>query len=197
RGRIRVGPRWLPFNARQVLAPHRGFLWAARVAGLIAGSDRYVDGAGALAWKMAGLVTIAAADGPDVSKSAVGRAGAEAIWLPSALLPRYGVRWSADGDRRITAHYALDDVPLDITYDIDADGRVASFAFDRWGDPDTSGTWGWHPFGGYVTGHRTFGGLTVPSRGSAGWSFGTPGWPAGEFFRYEITGLRPLPDPRG
>jgi hypothetical protein len=46
-GHIKVG-RWLPFRARQILNPHNGFVWAARAAGIIAGSDRYVDGNGGL-----------------------------------------------------------------------------------------------------------------------------------------------------
>jgi hypothetical protein len=91
RGHIKVG-RWLPFRAHQVLSPHRGFIWTARAAGVIAGSDRYVDGAGGMDWKLAGLVTVAHAHGADVSRSAAGRAAAEAIWLPTALLPRFGVR---------------------------------------------------------------------------------------------------------
>ena len=78
RGAIKVG-RWLPFKARQVLSPHHGFVWAARAAGLIAGSDRYLEGAGAMEWKLAGLVTVAAGGGPDVSRSAAGRAGAEGV----------------------------------------------------------------------------------------------------------------------
>ena len=59
----------------------------------------------------------------------------------------------------------------------------------RWGDPDGTGTWGWHPFGGEISGHRTFGGLTIPSAGRLGWHAGTDRWAAGEFFRYEITAL--------
>ena len=55
-GRIKVG-RWLPFRARQALSPHEGFRWAARAAGLIAGSDRYLDGVGEMHWKAAGLTT--------------------------------------------------------------------------------------------------------------------------------------------
>jgi hypothetical protein len=94
RGSIKVG-RWLPFRARQVLSPRDGFVWAGRAAWLIAGSDRYLDGAGALEWKLAGLVTVARAEGADVARSAAGRAGAEGIWLPTALLPRFGVRWAA------------------------------------------------------------------------------------------------------
>lgn len=45
RGSIKLG-LWLPFRARQVLAPHRGFAWAARVAGVISGSDQYVGAEG-------------------------------------------------------------------------------------------------------------------------------------------------------
>jgi hypothetical protein len=95
RGRIKVGV-WLPFRAREVLSPHHGFLWAARAAGLISGSDRYVDGAGRSEWAFVRR-TLVRADGPNITRSAAGRAGAEAMWLPTALLPRYGVRWSGPG----------------------------------------------------------------------------------------------------
>jgi hypothetical protein len=95
RGSIKVG-RWLPFRARQVLSPHHGFVWSARAAGLIGGTDRYIDGAGAMAWKLAGLVTAAAGEGPGTSRSAAGRAGAEGIWLPTALLPRFGGQIAGD-----------------------------------------------------------------------------------------------------
>ena len=50
RGSIKLG-RWLPFRARQVLNPREGFVWAARVASVIVGSDRYLDGAGGMSWK--------------------------------------------------------------------------------------------------------------------------------------------------
>jgi hypothetical protein len=188
RGHIKLG-RWLPFRAHQVLNPHRGFVWAARTAGLISGSDRYLDRAGGQDWKLAGLVTVMHADGPDVSRAAAGRAGAEAIWVPTSLLPRFGVRWTTGGPDQVTAHYHLDEVPIQAHYRLDPDGRMRSFVFDRWGDPDESGTWAWHPFGGEITGWRTFEGVTIPSSGRVGWFFGTDRWPDGEFFRYQITNL--------
>jgi hypothetical protein len=52
-----------------VLNPHRGFVWAARAAGVIAGSDRYLDGVGGMDWKLAGLLTVAQAEGQDMSRS--------------------------------------------------------------------------------------------------------------------------------
>jgi hypothetical protein len=187
RGSIKVG-RWLPFRARQVLSPHHGFVWAARAAGVIAGVDRYVDGAGGMDWKLAGLVTVAHAEGPDVARSAAGRAAAEGMWVPTALLPRFGVRWSAGGPDEVGAGFRIGEVPVEVRYRLDGDGRIVSFVFDRWGDPD-GGRFGWHPFGGEVTGYGTFGGVTIPSAGRAGWFFGTDRWPAGEFFRYRITDL--------
>jgi hypothetical protein len=189
RGQLKVG-RWLPFRARQVVNPHRGFVWAARAAGVIAGSDRYVDGIGSLDWKLLGLLTVAHAEGQDTSRSAAGRAGAEAIWLPTALLPRFGVRWSAGDHDRVTAHHRIGKVPVNVDYQLDQDGRLLWFVFDRWGDPDNTSTWGWHPFGGQVTGWRTFDGLTIPAAGRVGWFYGTDRWLTGEFFRYQITDLR-------
>ncbi|PZS26700.1 MAG: hypothetical protein DLM59_17790 [Pseudonocardiales bacterium] len=193
RGSIKLR-RWLPFRARQILSPHDGFIWAARVAGVIAGSDRYLDGDGGMDWKLAGLVTLVHQDGPDVSRSAAGRGGAEAVWLPTTLLPRFGVRWSAQDDTHITASYQLGDTPIVICYTLDPDGYITSFVFDRWGDPDSTGLWAWHPFGGEITAQRTFGGLTIPGSGRLGWHFGTDRWPSGEFFRYQVTQLQPTPD---
>ena len=57
RGRIKIG-RWVPFRARQVLAPQHGFLWIAHAAGLIAGSDHYALGKGAMDWRLVGLVPV-------------------------------------------------------------------------------------------------------------------------------------------
>jgi hypothetical protein len=192
RGSIKVG-RWLPFRARQVLSPHAGFIWAARAAGVIAGTDRYLDGAGTMDWRLLGLVTVAHAEGADATRSAAGRAGGEAVWLPTALLPRFGVAWSADGQDRVRASYRVGETPVEVSFRLTPDGRIRSLAFDRWDDPDGGGRFGWHRFGGEITGYRSFGGLAIPAAGRLGWFPGTGRWPEGEFFRYRITDLRPTP----
>lgn len=181
--------RWLPFHAQQVLAPHRGFVWRARAAGVISGYDAYADGQGAMEWKLLGLIRVMADAGPDVSTSAAGRSGGEAIWVPTALLPRFGVRWAAPATDHVVASFAVDATPIELHLRIDAGGLVRSVAFDRWGDPDATGSFGWHPFGGEVTGHRTFDGVTIPSDGRWGWSVGTDRWPDGEFIRIHVTSL--------
>ena len=79
---------------------------------------------------------------------------------------------------------------MKVRYRLDREGRIVSFVFDRWGDPDGTGTWGWHPFGGQTTGYRSFDGLTIPDAGWVGWFFGTDRWPDSAFFRYQITDLQ-------
>lgn len=192
RGQIKVG-RWLPFTAVEVLDPHRGFVWSARVAGgLITGSDRYLGRDGAMRWKVLGTVPVMKAAGSDVTRSAAARAGAEGIWLPTAMLPSTGAAWRDEGDRSIAVRFAVDDTALDIRHTLGDDDRIRSTAFNRWGDPERDGNWGWFPAGGDVSDHRTFDGLTIPSSGSFGWHYGTDRWGEGEFFRYEITALEPL-----
>lgn len=188
RGRIKLG-LWLPFRARQVLAPHRGFVWAARVAGIISGSDQYIDGSGWMQWKVLGLVPIVRAEGPDISRSSVGRFGAESIWLPTSLLPRFGVAWTAENDAHVTARFHVRDVEVALHMSLDDRARVRSVQLDRWADPQSSGTFAWHPFGIEVDGYATFDGVSIPNRGRGGWFFGTDRWPEGDFFHYEITDL--------
>ena len=190
RGRLRLKGRWLPFRARQVLAPHLGFVWSARVGGLISGSDRYADGVGGMDWRLLGLVPLVRAGGEDISRSAAGRAAAESVWMPTSLLPRFGVQWSATDAHHITARYGLDATGIEVHCTLDDQAHLRSMTFDRWGDPAGTGDWGWYPAGFEVTGTATFGGLTIPSAGRFGWFFGTEKWPEGEFFRFRLTALR-------
>jgi hypothetical protein len=139
-GRIKIG-RWLPFRAREVLSPHQGFIWAGRAAGIISGSDHYANGRGEMSWRLAGLIRVMHADGPDVSRSAAERAAAEAVWLPTTLLPRFGVEWDATDDTHIHARYQIEDKPIHVHCQLTSDGNVESVVFDRWGDPDNTGTW--------------------------------------------------------
>jgi Family of unknown function (DUF6544) len=193
RGSIKLGKRWLPFRARQILAPHHGRAWAARVAGVVAGSDRYADGRGTMDWKLLGLLRIVHAEGPDTSRSTAGRVGAESVWVPTTLLPRFGVSWAAPDPHHIAATYVLDDTELEVRYELDDHNRVLSAVLNRWGDPDNTGAHAYHPFGFEATGYTTFDGVTLPSAGRGGWFFGTDRWGDGEFMRYEIIDYRLVP----
>jgi hypothetical protein len=188
-GRIKL-KRWTTFSGREVIAPHRGFVWSVR-AGVISGFDRYTSGESEMRWKLLGLIPVMHAAGPDVNRSAAGRVAGEAAWLPTTLLPRFGVQWDATDDKHLTARFRLDSYDLELNYLIDDEARIKSCWFDRWGDPDNTGTHALHPFAMEATAQREFSGLTIPSVGRAGWHYGTDCWDNGVFFEYEITGLDP------
>ena len=194
RGHIKIG-RWVPFRATEVLAPRSGFLWRATAAGIITGTDRYLAGEGAMRWRLAGAVPLVAVDGSDVSRSAAGRTGAEGLWVPTALLPRFGVEWQAVSDTQIVGRFDIDGVPIELRHHIDDGGALTATSLRRWGDPSGGTDFDWHDFGGPVGGSRTWSGLTVPSEGAVGWYPASDRWADGEFFRYRLTGLRPI-DPR-
>ena len=112
-GSIKLG-RWLPFRATQLLDPHKGFIWSARVAGIIVGSDHYLDGAGGMDWKLAGLFSIAHAAGPDASRSAAGRGAPKSLWVPTGLLSRFGTTWSATDETHVSVHHVLGNTPVEV-----------------------------------------------------------------------------------
>jgi hypothetical protein len=79
-----------------------------------------------MCWKLLGVLPVMRAGGPDVTRSSAERAAAEAIWLPTTLLPRFGVQWDALDDRHLLVRYQIDAVKFEARYRIDADGRLVS-----------------------------------------------------------------------
>jgi uncharacterized protein DUF6544 len=100
--------------------------------------------------------------------------------------------WGPMGPDLATRHYDLDGIDSSVTYQLDRKGLITSLVFDRWGDPDASGTWGWHHFGVEIFTHRTFGDVLIPGTGRVGWHYGTERWPEGAFFEFAITHAQPL-----
>lgn len=197
RGSMRFGKRWVSFHARELLAPLQGYAWPATVAGgLLRGSDDCVGGEASMSWKLLGLVPIIRAAGPDVARSAAGRAAAEAVWVPTALLPRYGAHWCADDDHSVVADFAVGDEQVRVAIGIDDAGLVRSVHLDRWGDPDGTGRFEWCPFGIEVAASHTFPcGITIPAEGAGGWFHGTDRWSESEFVRYTILDLAVIGSP--
>jgi hypothetical protein len=66
--------------------------------------DSFVDGAGTMLGRLAGVVTVVRSEGtPAISEGALLRWLAEAVWCPTALLPSAGVTWIAKDDSTATA----------------------------------------------------------------------------------------------
>lgn len=186
-GEVKLGT-WRPFSARQVISASKGFIWRAKATmGLISisGSDRLIDGRGAMHWALFGLFPIIDASGPDITRAAIARVAVEAIWLPSAFCSS-DVAWTAAGPARAHASRDVRGERIEIDLDVAADGALEAAYVDRWGNPG-GGAFRYERFGGIVERERTFGGYTIPTRHRIGWYPGTPRFETeGEFLRISI-----------
>jgi hypothetical protein len=186
RGEIRLGA-WRPFTATQVLAPPRGFIWAAtaRFLGLpVTGFDRYSSGSGQMNWRLGGLVPVMTATGTEVTRSAAGRLAGEMALAPTTFR---GATWTtgSDDDHTVAA-WRIDDHEERAEFSVGADGRLFGVAMQRWGNP-VGAPFGRYPFGVDFEAEETFAGVTIGSQLRAGWWWGTERQAEGEFFRATIT----------
>jgi len=111
-GRFRTGDgdnSWRPFVATQVFrAAPPGFVWDARIRSApgvhVCVRDSYVAGAGSMRGEILGLVPVVDVhDTPEIAAGALQRYLAEAMWLPTKLLPSQGISWSAIDDNAARA----------------------------------------------------------------------------------------------
>jgi hypothetical protein len=179
--------RWHSFSAEQVIVRDRGMIWRARVrmrGTTIRGFDRFLDGAGAMQWKLFGVFPLVCASGPDVTRSSAGRFAAESVWLPS-LLCSDRASWDAGGNGVAHVHFRVDHYDEDLALTLSG-GAVQSVALPRWGNPE-GGDFREVDFGAAVDQEGTFGGYTIPVRLRVGWYFGTPRFESeGKFFQATI-----------
>ncbi len=185
--RLKPDGDWMPMTADETLNLRKGFVWRAKIgSGLISfsGGDHYFEGTGRMKFRMWGIVPVASATGHDTARSSIGRFVAEAFWLPSALLPQRGVKWTVINDELAQATVIVDGETVSVTFNVASDGRLRQITLSRWGDKTIDGSYGYAPFGGEMTAERRFGGYTIPSELGAGWWFGTDHYV--EFFRAKI-----------
>ncbi len=195
-GEIRLGPRWFPFTADQILRAGVGFVWRPIVGGhfiRFVGADVLGPDGAQVDFRFHGRVPVVRASGPDVDRSARGRLAAETVaWLPQALTPQLGARWAAIDDRRAVVTIDAAGQPTDVEVTVDAEGQLLSLTLQRWRDSTTPRADA--PFGGAVEGLlSTDDGVAIVSRGTVGWDWGTAEQADGEFFRYTIDSARFLP----
>lgn len=190
-GRINVG-LWLSFSAVQEFRGH-AFSWRARAGwGAIKPLhvvDEYTGGAGSMDGTLLGRLRFMHATGEDTTRAAAGRAAAESIWVPGALLPGPGVTWRAEAHDRIVARLDVAPEQPEITLRIAETGAVRSVSLLRWGKVGQK-DFGYIPFGATVHAERRFGDVVLPSGVEVGWWYGTPRFKP--FFEATILDVEPL-----
>ena len=190
-GRIKVRA-WLPFRAVWE-GDSRSLTWKASVGprgiALLRVLDRFADGVGSMDVRLLGRLRLVHAADEDTARSAAGRTAVEATWAPASLLPDRGVTWRAEADDLIVASWDVPPERPEVHIRIDADGALRSSCVMRWDNGD-HGLLGYIPCGADVHAEQRFGDITIPSRLTAGWWYGTPRYEP--FFEADIHAAEPL-----
>lgn len=170
--RGRADAAWSPFTAVEYFSVQPpGFLWDADIRMLPLLATRVRDsylGEGTTYGKIAGLVPVVDQRGtPEMASGALVRYLAEAVWLPTALLPREGVRWEAIDDS--TARASLTDGPTTVSLDVHFGerGEIVRVSTMRYRDVD--GTAVLTPWVGYFRDTARIAGMMVPRAGEVEW----------------------------
>ncbi|MBZ0253754.1 MAG: hypothetical protein K8I02_10495, partial [Candidatus Methylomirabilis sp.] len=182
--------QWAPFTAEQTLSPE-GFLWRAEMgegARRIRGGDYYYKGSARVLFRAWGFVTVMRMEDPNTARSAAGRLAGELLMLPSALLPREGVRWLEAEPGVALAEVKVGEETLRLRIALREDASPERLVYDRWGlDPKTEEP-AYIPFRVDFPEPETFGGYRIPGGYAAGWA--PEGEPFAPFIEAEIAGAR-------
>lgn len=178
---------WSNFKSTLYANPMQGFLWKAVVRmGIlpVKGFDFFQGTKGAMSWHLFSIIPVMKADGPDISRSAEGRAKMEAIFSPHLLIhPK--VKWEVISENEITATWKISTEDKPVHLKIGKDGSLQEVFLQRWGNPGGVKTFDYHTFGGKIENEAFHNGLVIPQKGHAGWWYGEKRYDDGEFFRFE------------
>jgi hypothetical protein len=183
---------WSPFEARQVsTATPPGFIWDAkvRVAPFIhvRVRDGYVAGMASGQVSLLSLIPLGRDRGrAELNDGALHRYLAEAVWYPTALLPRAGLQWTSIDDHRALATMTDqgNTVSLEFRFNV-ADEVSGVYAASRY--RKVGGRYELTPWEGHFTGYEVRDGMRVPLEGEAGWYLSGE-WQA--VWRGTVTGIR-------
>jgi hypothetical protein len=165
---------WRPFAATETFVTQpAGFVWDARIRiapGLpVRVRDAFVGGRGSMHASMLAVWPLASVENtPDIAAGALHRYLAEAVWLPTALLPSEGVTWSPIDDRRARATITAGDTTVSLDFTFGADGLVQSvFTSARMRDVD--GRAFPTPWQGRFTRYEERDGMKIPVESEVEW----------------------------
>jgi hypothetical protein len=165
---------WSPFTSVQhFTASPPGFVWDARIrmAPLVTVRvrDSYIEGVGSMHGKAASLVTVVDQTGqPAINAGALHRYLAEAVWLPTALLPSQGVVWEPIDDTTARATLTDAGASVSLEFQFAPTGEIVrTFTPERY--RDVNGTGVPTPWAGKYRRYAQVAGTRVPMEGEVAW----------------------------
>ena len=165
---------WRPFTAVQTVRAYPpGFLWDAdiRMAPFlpVRVRDGYDRGRGTMKAAVAAVMVMVDAEPTrELAEGALYRYLAEAVWIPTRLLPGEGLTWQAVDDSTALATLRDSELSVSVEFRFDAAGDVTSIFVPERGRDDGGGSVP-TPWLGRFWGHADVDGFRVPLEGEVAW----------------------------
>ena len=175
RGDFRMRPdgEWHSFTATQdyTVSPH-AFVWDAAidVAPLIDVnvSDRYLNGEGAIYGRLAAVLPVVNVHGtPELASGELLRYLAEAVAMPTALLPSSGVTWTAVDDDSARASLSDHGTIVSAVFHFNGRGEIVRVSAQRY--RDVAGRAVMTTWVGQFRDYRNVQGMMVPMVAEVAW----------------------------
>lgn len=175
--------QWVPFRATEHFsAQPPGFVWDARIRMMpflpVLVRDSYSQGHGAMRARLLGLFPVVNARGSrELAEASLLRWLAEAVWLPTALLPRPGLRWLPVSDDRARVELEDSGLRVSLEFHFAPTGEVLAVSALR--HRDVAGHLVLTPWTGRFSRYQQISGMRVPLEGEVAWILDghpTPYW---------------------
>jgi hypothetical protein len=168
---------WSPFVATQCFsAEPPGFVWDARIRmGPLVSvrvRDGYVGGHASMRGFVAALVpVVSATDDAELRAGALQRYLAEAVWLPTALLPGGRVTWTPVDGRVATATIVGGETTASLEFEFGPGGEIVAVSTPgrKRAVPGRPGEYALAPWGGRYARYEEHGGMRVPTESEVYW----------------------------
>lgn len=185
-GDFRLGAEkpWMPYHATQYYTiDPPGFLWdvSMRMYSLveITGRDRYTEGTGDIAMRIASIVPVASAAGGNLNSGALLRYLNEMMWFPAALvLPN--IAWEPLDDTSARATLTDAGRSVSAVFHFDEQNQLVNMTAERWNESEQA----MRPWSTPLTEWGEFAGIAMPVAGAGRWGDDTNAY---DYIRLRVT----------
>jgi len=184
-GQLRTSPQqaWLDVQAQQYFTVMpSGFIWyvSTRLMALpVIGRDAYYEGTGSMKIRLLSLIPIVnITNNDEINQAGLARYAAELMWMPTALLPREGLRWEAIDTTHARLIFCDHGIEITLTVTFAEKGEIVKVTAPRL----LNGTF--EQWGGEVEAYQWFGDYRIPASGRIIWYLDEGDF---HYFTYNIT----------
>lgn len=167
--------KWISFTAQQYFsATPPGMIWDAdmQMNALlnVRVRDAYVGGQGLMQGKLLALLPVMDEQGnAELKAGAMQRYMAEAVWLPTVLLPSEHLQWSAIDEQRALATLTDAGLSVSLEFRFNDSGEIISVYTPGRYYREDDGRYVLKPWAGYHRAYESRSGMRIPLEGEVEW----------------------------